>query len=180
MIFNIPLDVLTLFFTASIALAMVPGPDNIFVLTQSALYGRKAGLIVTLGLCTGLAFYSATVAIGIVTIFTKSEFAFNALKIIGAFYLLYLAWKSFTAGTQNISSGSDKRPKILPSKLYIRGIIMNITNPKSGYFHLSLSTPICRPSARQCCDAIIVSRLHLYLRNNSHLWCNFITCRHAR
>ena len=145
MIFNIPFDVFVMFFAASIALAMAPGPDNIFVLTQSALYGRKAGLIVTIGLCTGLAFYSAAVAIGIATIFTKSEFAFNALKIIGAFYLLFLAWKSFTAGAQNLSNGSDERPKISLSKLYKRGIIMNITNPKVAIFILAFLPQFADP-----------------------------------
>ncbi len=52
-------ETVTLFFAASLALGFAPGPDNIFVLTQSALYGRAAGLFVTLGLCTGLLFHTA-------------------------------------------------------------------------------------------------------------------------
>ncbi len=50
----IPIETAAIFFAASVALAFAPGPDNIFVLTQSALHGRKAGLLVTIGLCTGL------------------------------------------------------------------------------------------------------------------------------
>ena len=60
----IPADVLLLFFVSSIALALAPGPDNIFVLTLSAMKGRAAGILVTLGLCSGLIFHTAAVALG--------------------------------------------------------------------------------------------------------------------
>ncbi|HEX2531330.1 MAG TPA: LysE family transporter, partial [Burkholderiaceae bacterium] len=79
------------FFAASVLLAMAPGPDNIFVLTQSALRGRAAGILVTLGLCTGLIVHTGAVALGVAAIFQASALAFNALKIIGAAYLFYLA-----------------------------------------------------------------------------------------
>ena len=49
-----PIETVAIFLVASVALAFAPGPDNIFVLTQSALHGRKAGFVVTIGLCTGL------------------------------------------------------------------------------------------------------------------------------
>ena len=52
----------------SILLSLAPGPDNIFVLTQSALYGRRCGLFITLGLCTGLLFHTTVVAFGVAAI----------------------------------------------------------------------------------------------------------------
>ncbi len=58
----ITLEPLTTFFTASILLALAPGTDNLFVLTQSALYGRKAGVLITLGLCTGLVVHTLVLA----------------------------------------------------------------------------------------------------------------------
>ncbi|MBT8448526.1 MAG: LysE family transporter, partial [Gammaproteobacteria bacterium] len=65
----IPIDVLLVFITASVALGLAPGPDNIFVLTQSALNGRKAGILITLGLCTGLIAHTAAVALGVAAVF---------------------------------------------------------------------------------------------------------------
>ena len=59
---------LRLFF-ASALLSIAPGPDNIFVLTQSALYGKKSGVLVTLGLCTGLVVHTTAVAFGVAAIF---------------------------------------------------------------------------------------------------------------
>ena len=65
----IPLDGMFVFLGVAAALAAVPGPDNIFVLTQSALHGRVAGLIVTFGLASGLMFHTTAVALGVAVIF---------------------------------------------------------------------------------------------------------------
>lgn len=74
----IPLETVLIFLAASTALALVPGPDNIFVLTQSALHGRSAGMFVTLGLCTGLIVHTTAVALGVAVIFQTSEIAFKS------------------------------------------------------------------------------------------------------
>jgi len=91
----IPADVILLFVTASVALAFAPGPNNIFVLTQSALHGRKTGLLVPLGLCTGLLVHTAPVSLGAAAIFQTSLLSFSLLKLAGALYLLYLAAQAF-------------------------------------------------------------------------------------
>jgi threonine/homoserine/homoserine lactone efflux protein len=75
----IPFDVILVFIGVAAALAAVPGPDNIFVLTQSAVHGRLAGLIVTLGLASGLMFHTTAVALGVAVIFQTSQYAFVAL-----------------------------------------------------------------------------------------------------
>src|SRR5690606_15812668 len=89
----LPLDTLTAFFGIAVLLALTPGPDNLFVLMQSALWGRRAGFLVVLGLCTGLLGHTAAVAVGLAAVFAASPLAFHALKIAGAAYLLYLAWQ---------------------------------------------------------------------------------------
>ena len=73
----IPIDTAITFCGFAFALALVPGPDNIFVLTQSALYGRLSGIFVTLGLATGLIFHTSAVAFGVAAVFESSQFAFN-------------------------------------------------------------------------------------------------------
>ncbi|MCG8530264.1 MAG: LysE family translocator, partial [Desulfovibrionales bacterium] len=125
----IPMDVLLSFVTASVLLALAPGPDNIFVLTQSAVAGPRAGILVMLGLCTGLIFHTLAVAMGVAVIFQTSALAFAALKYLGAAYLVYLAYLSFRAGKVDLAS-SEKMPPLAAAALYRRGIVMNITNPK--------------------------------------------------
>lgn len=132
----IPLETLLVFFVAALGLAVAPGPDNIFVLTQSALQGRAAGLLVTLGLCTGLLVHTTAVALGVAAIFQTSAVAFTALKMVGACYLLYLAWHAFRATSANITN--SERPALSGRRLYTRGIVMNVTNPKVTLFFLAI------------------------------------------
>lgn len=143
MIDLLPAQVLTLFFGASVALCITPGPDNLFVLTQSSLYGRLAGLTVTAGLCTGLIVHTSAVAIGVAAIFHTSELAFTTLKLIGAGYLLYLAWQAFRAAASEQTQGG--RDSISLGRLYGRGVIMNISNPKVAIFFLAFLPQFADP-----------------------------------
>jgi threonine/homoserine/homoserine lactone efflux protein len=132
-----------MFFTTSILLALSPGPDNLFVMTQAARQGKWAGLFVTLGLCTGLLCHTAAVTFGLAALFKASATAFTILKFTGAAYLLYLAWLSFRAGE---STGALAAAEVLnPSALYRRGIIMNITNPKVSIFFLAFLPQFATP-----------------------------------
>ena len=140
----IPIDVLGTYFVACLILAIAPGPDNIFVLTQSALQGRKAGILVVLGLCTGLLFHTTAVALGVAVIFKTSELAFTMLKVAGALYLVYLAWGAYRSGATAIEGKSGS---ILQSgQLYRRGIFMNITNPKVSIFFLAFLPQFANPA----------------------------------
>ncbi len=139
----IPMDTLATFFIAAVLLGLAPGPDNIFVLTQSALRGRMAGLMVTLGLCTGLVVHTTAVAFGVAVVFQASAVAFTALKLFGAAYLLYLAWHAFRATSEAISTG--KPDGLGAIQLYRRGIIMNVTNPKVSIFFLAFLPQFADP-----------------------------------
>jgi len=139
----IPPDTLLLFFTTSVLLALSPGPDNLFVMAQSIQRGAGSGLLVTLGLCTGLVVHTAAVAFGLAAVFQASALAFNGLKWVGAAYLLYLAWLAFRAGADVAATPTTTA---LPrGHLYRRGIIMNITNPKVSVFFLAFLPQFADP-----------------------------------
>lgn len=140
----LPVEIVMTFFTASLVLALAPGPDNIFVLTQSALHGRISGLCVTLGLCTGLIVHTTAVALGVAVIFQVSAMAFSLLKIVGACYLLYLAWQAFRAPATRTLSGEESGMRL--GRLYRRGIIMNVTNPKVSIFFLAFLPQFADPA----------------------------------
>jgi len=140
----IPMETLATFFMASLLLGLAPGPDNIFVLTQSALRGKAAGLLVTLGLCTGLVVHTSAVAFGVAVIFQASAIAFTVLKLLGAGYLLYLAWQAFRASAERISAGGQHQ--LSHAALYRRGVIMNITNPKVSIFFLAFLPQFADPA----------------------------------
>ena len=141
------------FFIAALVVGIAPGPDNLFVLTQSATHGAKAGFCVILGLCTGVAVQTCLLVAGVSALIAASPKAFFVMQCLGAAYLLYLAYKSFQvrAGTvvadekpERHSGASPKGDAIESTpahKLYLRGIIMNMTNPKAVLFMLSFIPP---------------------------------------
>ncbi len=137
------MESITPFIIASTLICLAPGPDNIFVLAQSALYGRKSGAFITLGLCTGLIVHTTAVALGIAAIFQASELAFDILKYLGAAYLIYLAWQVFRARPTNLDTANST--PLTYKALYLRGILMNITNPKVSIFFLAFLPQFTHP-----------------------------------
>tara|TARA_B110000037_G_scaffold5547_1_gene5999 strand:+ start:3785 stop:4417 length:633 start_codon:yes stop_codon:yes gene_type:complete len=127
------IETIITFITASVVLSLVPGPDNLFVMSNSALKGWRIGFYTTLGLCTGLIGHTILVGIGVSVIFQTSTMAFNGLKIIGAFYLVYLAWLSVQNKEINIGGASENSTS---RSYYFTGVIMNLTNPKVAIFFL--------------------------------------------
>lgn len=142
-----PIDTLIAFFGISLLLGLTPGPDNVFVLLQSAMRGPRAGMVVVLGLCTGLLVHTAAVALGLATLFAASATAFVVLKICGALYLAWLAWQAFRApaGTA-ASSGTEPAGGW---RMYARGVVMNLTNPKVVIFFLAFLPQFVAPQRGQ-------------------------------
>lgn len=133
------------FFGIAVLLALAPGPDNLFVLMQAAMWGKGAGMVVVLGLCTGLIGHTVAVAVGLAAIFATSATAFTVLKLVGAAYLLYLAWGAFKAPAV-AASDTDKAPRLPYGTLFGRGIIMNLTNPKVSLFFLAFLPQFTSPA----------------------------------
>jgi threonine/homoserine/homoserine lactone efflux protein len=132
------------FFGVSLLLGITPGPDNVFVLMQSATNGRRAGMLVVLGLCGGLVVHTTAIALGLAAVFAASETAFVLLKFAGAAYLAYLAWQAFRAPVSD-SSGATA-PALPPQQLLLRGVIMNLTNPKVVFFFLAFLPQFVDPA----------------------------------
>ena len=94
------------FFTVALLLALSPGPDNLFVLVQSATGGRRAGFAVVAGLMLGVMVHTLAVALGLAAVFAASATAFTVLKLLGAAYLLYLAWGAWRAPASSATGPS--------------------------------------------------------------------------
>ena len=138
----------TAFVFAGIAclLALTPGPDNLFVLFQSMLWGWRAGFMITLGLCTGLLWHTFIVTIGVAALIAASQTAFLVLKLVGAAYLLYMAWQAWRAPPV-FASGETAPSRSSDLQFYRRGILMSATNPKVSIFFLAFLPQFARPEA---------------------------------
>ena len=131
------MEILISFILAVSILAISPGPDNIFVLMQSVVHGKKYGLATIIGLMTGCIVHTTFVAVGISAIIKENNTIFLGIKILGAVYLLYLAYKVITGGSE-ISMSTEKIDKKTPFQLFKIGFIMNVLNPKVTLFFLAL------------------------------------------
>lgn len=122
---------------AVFALAISPGPDNIFVLVQSLRFGKKYGFATVLGLMTGCLIHTALVAFGVSLLIVRHEVLFTVLKIFGACYLLYLAYKVYNSSAEIDLNSAEASPKT-PFQLFQQGFVMNVLNPKVSLFFLAL------------------------------------------
>lgn len=129
-------DIIISFVLATAALAISPGPDNIYVLTQSVVNGTKYGLATTAGLITGCIVHTTLLAFGVSLIIRESETLFFVLKLLGALYLLYLAFKVYQSSNA-IDLAHGQAPKKSLGQLFKQGFIMNVLNPKVTIFFLA-------------------------------------------
>jgi len=134
-----------LFVIASFLLCLAPGPDNIYVLTQGMTKSKKAAIITTLGLCSGIIIHTIGASFGISVIFKTSEIAFNIVKFAGAAYLLYIAYQAFKYRNEPLDlSLHDSNSEL--KKLYIKGFFMNLLNPKVSIFFLAFLPQFVTPA----------------------------------
>lgn len=125
------------FLTASVLLTISPGPDIIYVLVQGMTNGKKYGIVTALGLVSGIIIHTSLVAFGISALIKQSEVLFLVIRLFGAGYLLYLAYKVFKSDpTINVGIETLDQKKGLLS-LYKRGFLMNVLNPKVAIFFLA-------------------------------------------
>ena len=130
------IETLLSFALATSILAISPGPDNIFVLTQSIVHGKKYGLATVFGLISGCIIHTTLVAFGVSAIIKENKNLFFAIKVFGALYLLYLAYQVFKADAE-IFLSEDTVEKKSTLALYKQGFIMNVLNPKVSIFFLA-------------------------------------------
>jgi len=130
------LEIFFSFIIATSILAFAPGPDNIFVLTQSIVNGKKYGLATVLGLVSGCLIHTTLLAFGVSAIIKESEKLFFVIKLFGAIYLLYLAYKVYKSDDSIILSENNVAKKST-TQLFKQGFIMNVLNPKVSIFFLA-------------------------------------------
>lgn len=139
-------DMTSLLAFALIALGMVltPGPNMIYLVSRSISQGTGAGLVSLGGVGLGFVFYMLSAAFGITALLLAVPFAYDALRLAGAAYLLYLAWQAVRPG-----GASPFQVKVLPDdrpqRLFLMGLLTSILNPKIAILYLSLLPQFIAP-----------------------------------
>lgn len=132
---------------ALIALGMVltPGPNMIYLISRSICQGRMAGLISLCGVALGFVFYLSAAALGITALVLAVPYAYDALRLAGACYLVWLAWQAVRPGGRSPFQ-VRQLPADSPRKLFLMGFLTNLLNPKIAMVYLSLLPQFVDPT----------------------------------
>ena len=122
------------FVISSLVLTLSPGPDIIYVLSQSIVKGKKSAVMVSLGLTSGLLIHTFFVSIGLSLIIIENKEYLFFLKILSVMYFLYLIFKVYV--NRNIDLNFEK--KNTNRNEFYKGLVMNLLNPKVGLFFIAL------------------------------------------
>ena len=133
----VPLNELTLFAGAALVMVLTPGPNMIYLISRSICQGKRAGVISLLGVIAGFFVHVFAAALGLTAVFMTFPLAYEALKWIGAGYLLYLAWQAIKPGARSPFEARNL-PIDPPRKLFLMGFLTNLLNPKIALFYLSI------------------------------------------
>ncbi len=141
------LELVLSFIVASVALAIMPGPDNIFVLTESVTKGYRNGIAISFGLGLGVLIHTLAAATGLSLIIQNSAMAFSIIKYLGALYMFYLAFGAYKSRRLkvNLSTESKSGEKSIGA-LIRKGFLMNILNPKVSLFFIAFLPQFTSPN----------------------------------
>jgi len=128
----------------SLGLVLTPGPNMVYLISRSICQGRAAGLISLGGVALGFVFYMMCAALGITAIVMAVPYAYDALRIGGALYLIYLAWQAVKPGGRSPFEVKSL-PQDGPKKLFLMGFLTNLLNPKIAVMYLSLLPQFITP-----------------------------------
>ncbi len=137
---------LGLFIIAGLILNITPGPDLLFIVSRSAVQGKKAGVIAALGIGAGCLVHVLAAAFGLSVILVSSSFLFTVVKYIGAAYLFYL-------GVSTLLSLKKKELQVQESTvlplavIFRQAVLINVLNPKVALFFLALLPQFVSPAA---------------------------------
>jgi threonine/homoserine/homoserine lactone efflux protein len=123
------------FFVATLALLVVPGPAVLYIVARGIDQGRLAGLASAVGIATGSFFHVVAAALGLSAILASSAVAFSVAKYMGATYLIYLGVRTLLTRPDG-AAPIDRRPRTV-RELFTQGIVVQILNPKIALFFLA-------------------------------------------
>ncbi|MEU4550294.1 LysE family translocator [Nonomuraea dietziae] len=130
----------------SLGMVLTPGPNMIYLISRSIAQGRRAGLVSLTGVVLGFTLYLTATCLGLTAIFALVPAAYTALKLAGAAYLGWLAWKALRPGggsvfeTRELEHASNRR-------LFSMGLLTCLLNPKIAILYLSLLPQFIDPAA---------------------------------
>jgi len=139
---------LMLFALAALLLVLTPGPNMVYCVSRSLTQGPRAGLLSLAGVLAGFGVHLLAASLGLTALLAAVPMAFDAIRVAGAAYLLWLAWQAVKPGGTAPFEARDL-PHDTPRKLFLMGFMTNLLNPKVAMFYLSFFPQFLHPERGQ-------------------------------
>ncbi|MFB9215249.1 LysE family translocator [Vibrio sinaloensis] len=155
------------FLVAITILTLTPGLDTALVIRNSSRGGFTDGATTSLGICLGLFVHAGFSALGISAILAQSAELFNAIKLIGAAYLIYLGLSSLKTVMASGGDGSGSALSELVSSSKKRslreGFLSNVLNPKAAVFYLAFLPQFINPEGSVVLQSLLMASIHFLI-----------------
>lgn len=133
----VPLNELLLFGGAALLMVLTPGPNMVYLVSRSICQGSRAGVMSLYGVVAGFLLHMLAAAIGVTALFAAVPFAYEALKLAGVGYLLYLAWQTIRPNGRSLFEIRELAAES-PARLFLMGFMTNALNPKIAIFYMAV------------------------------------------
>ncbi|MDQ3818880.1 MAG: LysE family translocator [Acidobacteriota bacterium] len=159
-------------------LTLTPGADTMLVMRNVLERGRRAGLLTTLGICTGLFFHATLSALGLSLILVRSATAFEVVKMVGACYLIFLGGQSIWRALRHrdeladLPAGKAARREKKGWRSYLEGLLTNVLNPKVAIFYLAFLPQFISVKDAAFAKSILLASIHFAL---GVIWLSLLT-----
>lgn len=160
-------------------LTLTPGADTMLVMRNVLARGQRAGILTTVGICSGLFFHATLSALGLSLILVRSAAVFEIVKIIGACYLIFLGgqslWRALHHGATKISDTNESivvEQRKKSSRSVIEGLLTNVLNPKVAIFYLAFLPQFISPGDSVLAKSVLLAGIHFTL---GIVWLSLVT-----
>lgn len=150
------MNTLILFVIAALSINLIPGPDVIYIVTNTMKGKMKSGIEASLGLGLGYLIHTLAAVLGLSALILSSAFLFSVIKYLGAMYLLYLGLSSLRNCYLNKSTFNVDTTIKKQGNVFKQGVIVSVLNPKVAMFFLAFLPQFIEPTARNASVDLLI------------------------
>jgi len=168
------------FTTVALMLTLTPGADTMLVIRSTLARGSRAGIATAVGIGAGLFVHATASALGLSLFLTRSAAAFQAVKALGALYLVYLGGRSFfnawtgrggafsaiEGDTDDLVAAKERATSLgfaAHRRAFANGFLCNVLNPKAAIFYLAFLPQFISPGQPVLATSILLASIHFAL-----------------